>query len=168
MTDTTDRRSSRARTPKAGNGEGKWFRLQNGNIRVEITVRDAKGQLKRKTRNVKGGSGAMGRKKQALKELQDAHPDGKIPDPGQTVAECLDEWSKHYLSGVAGSTAENYKSMIDRHIRPAIGSKLLSELTTSDVNTFLIGMASARRGEDGEGNENVGYAKWLFALNWGA
>ena len=46
----------------------------------------------------------MGRKKQALKELQDAYPDGKIPDVGQTVAECLDEWSRYYLSGIAGST----------------------------------------------------------------
>lgn len=73
MTDTTDSRSSRAGTRKAGNGEGTWFRLQNGNIRVEITVRDAKGQPKRKTRNVKGGSGEMGRKRQALKELQDAY-----------------------------------------------------------------------------------------------
>lgn len=80
------------------------------------------------------------------------------------MAECLDEWSKHYLSGVAGSTAENYKSMIDRHIRPAIGSKLLSELTTSDVNAFLIGMASARRGENGEGNGSVGYAKSTIKL----
>ena len=164
MSDSRDSRRSRVGTRKAGNGEGTWFRLQNGNIRVEITVRDAKGQLKRKTRNVKGGSGEMGRKKQALKELQGAYPDGKIPVLGQTVAECLDEWSKHYLSGVAGSTAENYKSMIDRHIRPAVGSKLLSELTTSDVNTFLIGMASARRGEDGEGNDRVGYAKSTIKL----
>lgn len=164
MTDSNDRRRSPARARKAGNGEGTWYRLQNGNIRVEITVRDSLGKAMRKTKNVKGGSGEMGRKRQALKELQGAYPDGKIPIPGQTVAGCLDEWSKHYLSGVAGSTAENYKSMIDRHIRPAIGSKLLSELTTSDVNTFLIGMASARRGEDGEGNGSVGYAKSTIKL----
>ena len=71
MNDTTDSRSSRARTRKAGNGEGTWFRLQNGNIRVEITVRDATGKALRKTKNVKGGSGEMGRKRQALKELPD-------------------------------------------------------------------------------------------------
>ncbi len=164
MTNNRDSDEGRAGTRKAGNGEGTWFRLPNGSIRVEITVRDAKGRLKRKTRNVKGGSGEMGRKRQALKELQNAYPDGRIPDPGQTVAECLDEWSKHYLSGVAGSTAENYMSMIDLHIRPTIGSKLLSELTTSDVNAFLIGMASARRGEDAEGNGRVGYAKSTIRL----
>lgn len=154
----------RADTRKAGNGEGTWFHLPNGNIRVEITVRDAKGKTVRKTKTVKGGSGEMGRKKQALKELQDAYPDRKVPVPGQTVGECLDEWSKYYLSGVAGSTSENYKSVIDRHIRPALGTKLLSELTTSEVNTFLIGMASARRGEDGDGNDRVGYAKSTLKL----
>jgi hypothetical protein len=164
MTNNRDNRKGRVDARKAGNGEGTWFRLQNGNIRVEITVRDTKGQLKRKTRNVKGGSGEMGRRRQALKELQDAYPDGRIPDPGQTVAECLDEWSKHYLSGVAGSTAENYKTMIDRHIRPAVGSKLLSELTTSDVNAFLIDMASASRSEDGDGNGSAGYAKSTIKL----
>ncbi len=164
MSDSRDSRKSRADTRKAGNGEGTWFYLSNGNIRVEITVRDAKGKAIRKTKTVKGGSGEMGRKRQALKDLRDAYPDGKVPIPGRTVAECLDEWSKHYLSHVAGSTAENYKSMIDRHIRPAIGSKLLSELTTSDVNSFLIDMASARRGEDGEGNVSVGYAKSTIKL----
>jgi integrase len=164
MTNNRDNSKGRVGTRKAGNGEGSWFHLPNGNIRVEITVRDAKGKAIRKTKTIKGGSGEMGRKRQALKDLQDAYPDGKVPVPGQTVAECLDEWSKHYLSGVAGSTAENYKSMIDRHIRPAIGSKLLSELTTSDVNTFLIGMASTRRGEDGEGNDSVGYAKSSIKL----
>jgi integrase len=164
MTDNTDSRNSRAKTRRAGNGEGTWFRLHNGNIRVEVTVRDAKGKLKRKTRNVKGGSGEMGRKGQALKELHAAYPDGKIPVPGQTVAECLGEWSKHYLSGVAGSTAENYKAMIDRHISPALGSKLLSELTTADVNGFLIAMASARRGDDVRGNEKIGYAKATIKL----
>lgn len=164
MTDRNDGRRSRERTRKAGNGDGTWYRLQNGSIRVEITVRDAKGKAMRKTKNVKGGSGEMGRKRQALKELQSAYPDGKIPIPSQTVAECLDEWSRHYLSGVAGSTAENYKSMIDHHIRPAIGSKFLSELTTSDVNAFLVGMASARRGEDGECHEGIGYAKSTIRL----
>ena len=101
----------------------------------------------------------MGRKKQALKELQDAYPDGKIPDVGQTVAECLDEWSRYYLSGIAGSTAENYKSLIDRHIGPALGSKLVSDLTTADVNAFLIEMAAARRGA-----ERIGYAKSTINL----
>ena len=138
--------------------------MKNGNIRVEITVRDAKGQRKRKTRNVKGGSGEIGRKNQALKELHDSYPNGKIAETGQTVGECLEEWSKHYLSGVAGSTSENYKSMINRHIRPAIGSKLLSELSTSDVNAFLLDMASARRGEDAGGKEKVGYAKSTIRL----
>src|SRR5664280_1383134 len=164
MTNSGRKPIGQSKTRKAGNGEGTWFRLPNGNIRVEITVRDAKGKAIRKTKNVKGGSGEMGRKRQALKELQDTHPDGKIPDPGQTVAECLDEWSTHYLSGVAGSTAENYQSMIDRHIRPSVGSKLISQLTTSDVNTFLLGPASARRGEDGEGNDRVGYAKSTIKL----
>ncbi len=164
MGDNRASRKSRDGTRKAANGEGTWFRLPNGNIRVEITVRDSEGNAMRKTKNVKGGSGEMGRKKQALKELHDAYPDGKIPVAGQTVEECLDEWSMHYLSGVAGSTAENYRSMIDRHIRPAIGSKLLSELTTSDVNTFLIGMASACRGKDGDGNDRVGYAKSTIKL----
>ena len=164
MTNNRNSHTGRADTRKAGNGEGTWFRLPNGNIRVEITVRDATGKAFRKTKNVKGGSGEMGRKRQALKELQDTYPGGKITEPGQTVAECLDEWSTHYLSGVAGSTAENYQSMIDRHIRPAVVSKLLSQLTTSDVNTFLIGMASAHRGKDGEGSEKVGYAKSTIKL----
>jgi len=154
----------RGRRRKAGNGDGTSFRLPNGNIRVEITVRDANGNPLRRTKVVKGGSGEIGRKNQALKDLQKAYPDGKVQIPGQTVGQCLDEWSRHYLSGVAGSTAENYISMIDRHIRPAIGLKLLTELTTSDVNSFLIGMASAPRGEDREGHRRVGYAKSTIKL----
>jgi integrase len=159
-----NRRPGRPAALKAGNGEGTWFRLPNGNIRTEISVRDSSGKLKRRTKIVKGGSGEMGRKNQALKDPHDAYPDGRVPDRGLTVAECLDEWSEHYLSGVAGSTAENYKSMIDRHIRPALGSKLVSELTTAQVNAFLIRMAKARRGVDGEGDERIGYAKSTIKL----
>ena len=164
MASNRSRRPNRPAARKAGNGEGTWFRQPNGNIRVEISVRDSNGKLKRKTKIVKGGSGEMGRKNQALKDLHDAHPDGRISDSGQTVAECLDEWSGHYLSGVAGSTAENYKSMIDRHIGPALGSKLLSDLTTAEVNAFLIHMAKVRRGVNGEGNERMGYAKSTIKL----
>ena len=82
----------------------------------------------------------------------------------QTVGECLDEWSKYYLSGIAGSTAENYKSLIDRHIRPALGSKLVSDLTTADVNGFLIDMAAVRRGAVGRGSKRIGYAKSTINL----
>lgn len=152
-------RRRRATTSKAGNGEGTWFYLPNGNIKVQVSVRDREGKLRRRSRTVKGGSGEMSRKNQALKDLHSTHPDGKVPDPGQSVAACLDRWSQNYLSSVAESTAENYMSMIDRHIGPALGSKLLSDLTTADVNAFLVQMATAHRGQD-----RIGYSKSTVSL----
>ena len=149
---------------KAGNGEGTWSHLPNGNIRVAISVKDATGKRVRKTLTVKGGSGEMGRKNQALRELKEAYPNGVIPDRGQTVAECLDEWSRYYLSEVTLATAENYRTMFDRHIRPSLGNVLITELTTRDVNEFLRAMASAPRGVDGRGRERVGYAKSTIKL----
>ncbi len=164
MTDNRDSRKSRAGTRKAGNGEGTWFFLPNGSIRCEITVRDATGKVFRKTKTVKGGSGEMGRKNQALRELREEYPGGKVPEPGQTVGECLDEWSSHYLSNVAGSTADNYRTMVNQHLRPGLGTKLLSDLTTADVNRFLIRMASAVRGGDGGREQRIGYSKSTIRL----
>lgn len=48
----------------------------------------------------------------------------------------LDEWSAHYM-GVSGSTADNYRTQIEVHLKPAIGDVSLPDLKVSDVNRLL-------------------------------
>ena len=150
------------RRPKAGNGQGTWFRLPNGNLRVEITVRDAAGKAIRKTKTVKGGSGEVGRKNDALKVLLAKYPDRKLPEPEApeaTVATLMDDWSVHYLHDIASSTRENYRTQVNRHIVPALGDIPLSELSTARVNQWLRKMAT-----DGASKNSIKLAKKVLAM----
>ena len=45
-----------------------------------------------------------------------------------TLNEWLDIWENEYLADVKPSTVNNYKSLLDNHIRPKLGSFHLSML----------------------------------------
>jgi integrase len=142
---------------RAPNGSGSWYRLPSGAIRVEISVRNADGKLIRRTRNVKGGPGEVARKNEALRQLREAHPGGRLSVAPKTVGECLDDWTTHYLNNVSGSTRDNYR-IVARHLA-VLASIPLDELTTGRVNALLKEMAAAPRSAG-----RVGYSKGTIRL----
>jgi integrase len=79
-----------------------------------------------------------------LDALKAEHPDGlhvpKVPAsdsaPG-TIGALLDEWASDYLATVKGSTADNYLTQVEVHLKPALGDVLVSDLTVPQVSNFL-------------------------------
>lgn len=53
-----------------------------------------------------------------------------------TVGEWLDIWQRDYLGGVKAYTAATYKSNIENHIKPAIGSIRLEALNAHTIQEF--------------------------------
>ena len=88
----------------------------------------------------------------ALIELEALWPDGVFypetptgaSQPG-TVGALLDEWAAHYMGDVKGSTADNYQTQIDVHLKPAFGDVPLTDLKVADVNAFLRKMQTRPR-----------------------
>lgn len=68
-----------------------------------------------------------------LKSVKD---NNYTPPDKRTVSSWLDAWAAEYMSGVKPRTADSYKSMIERHIKPALGALRLVDLRGEDVQRF--------------------------------
>lgn len=68
--------------------------------------------------------------------LKSVNDNSYTPTDKRTVSSWLDAWSVEYLGGVKPRTADSYKSMIERHINPALGALRLVDLRGEDVQRF--------------------------------
>jgi len=122
---------------RASNNEGSLYQRSSDGLWVgAITLGyDDQGHAKRKTVSAK--TRAAARKK--LQALQRTIDDGlPPPDDRLTVADLLDLWLKDVVPlRVTASTLANYTSVVDNHIKPALGRKRLSKLTDDDVQRFI-------------------------------
>jgi len=140
MTDTAANARSR------GNGDGSTYVKNKSNERgpwiARLGLRDSNGTIHYVYKQAKGKSAAD----RALDALKLQFPDRKyVPKapplatasvPG-TVGGLLDEWASDYLATVRGSTADNYLTQVEIHLKPALGDVLVEELTVPMVSNFL-------------------------------
>jgi integrase len=131
-------------------------------VKIQISLHDEDGIRRRRSKTIDGGSGIKGRIREAKAELHAQYPDGKVhapvvPGVEITVGEVMDQWTAHYLHDVVKSTSENYKTMVRKHIKPALGSVPLVDLTTAAVNSWLRDLAT-------ETDDHQAYAKSTIKL----
>ena len=122
---------------RAPNGEGSIYKRKSDGrwIGVVSLGFDEAGRQRRKTVSGKTRNAALTK----LRELQRQLDEG-LPPPNNrlTVGEMLDQWLKDVVPlRVSPSTLANYSSVIKTHIKPALGRKRLSTLTTDDVQAFI-------------------------------
>jgi integrase len=68
--------------------------------------------------------------------------EGKHLGPAATLGKLLDEWLANLeRAGRSRSTIETYRTHVETHIRPALGSLRLDLLTTHDVDRYLAVLA---------------------------
>lgn len=99
------------------NSDGRWFGVVNMGS-------DSQGRLIRRSASARTRAEVV----QKMKALQRQVDDGlEAPDAQMTVAQLLDRWYSDVLRRqVALSAADNYRSIADHHIRPALGRKKLT------------------------------------------
>lgn len=77
-------------------------------------------------------------KAEVIAKLKELHRslDARIEQPTRrlTVGSFLDAWLAGLPARVEPSTVTNYTDMVKTHLKPALGAKILSQLTVSDVN----------------------------------
>lgn len=69
---------------------------------------------------------------------------------GMTLSEWLDQWMKNVKGTIRPSTFRNRWNNVEKHIKPHLGSKKLSQLTPRDIQRFYEKLAAEGRW-DGQG-----------------
>ena len=86
--------------------------------------------------------------KEVLQKLQQAATEiqkSGFQEPSKmTVGEWLDIWTAEYLGNTKPHTKKSYESIIDNHIRPAIGAVKLASLAPIQVQKMLNGVRSTK------------------------
>ena len=122
---------------RRGNGEGSIFqRSSDGRwFGVVLMGADSRGRLIRRSVSARTRTEVVDK----MKALQRQVDDGlQAPDAQMTVARLLDRWYADVLRHqVARSAADNYRSIADNHIRPALGRKKVAKLTPADVDRLI-------------------------------
>jgi integrase len=144
----TDANIKKLETPKAGNAitydkDVKGFGVRvtaAGSRAFVLNYRTRSGRERRYTIGSCDNWKATAARKEAkrLKALvdlgQDPVGDVKAERSAETVAELCERFKKEYLPRKRPSTEQDYKSMIDRTIVPALGSLKVREVTYSDCD----------------------------------
>lgn len=63
-----------------------------------------------------------------------------IPPAKLNVGQWLDVWTDEYMANLKPGTVRTYKTMINKHIKPAMGAVKLTDLHPHRVQTFLNGL----------------------------
>jgi integrase len=118
---------------KRGNGEGSITKRKDGRWMARYTVHTANGP-KRRT--------VYGRTRQEVaaklaKALSDRTEGIVYDDENMTVGEYLDRWLKSVVRGsVRQSTYDRDASLVNNHLRPALGGIKLKKLSAAHVQGF--------------------------------
>jgi integrase len=130
---------------RRGHGEGGiWFDAAHN--RYEATIEAGTDPLTGKRLRFKVRAAT---KTEVLTKMRDArkqHEAQLRPGAGAiTVGELLDRWLVSVVDGRVGSnnTRANYDQMVRLHLKPALGSIRLDQLTADHVDTFLASKAAA-------------------------
>lgn len=106
-------------------------------LRVEATADPETGRRRFVTKTFRGN------KRSAENELAQLVADvsGGRVDPGsQTFGYLVERWLDHVGPSMSPLTVTNYRSLLARHISPAIGTRLLRKLTTADLDALYRAM----------------------------
>jgi integrase len=149
---------------KRAHGEGTIFGpRKDGRWQGAITIGyTPEGRQKRRT--VYGRT--QGEVRQKLDELKAHVGSGTYVDDTRDVAEYLAEWLKHKEQRIKPRTAEIYKGLIEKHIKPRIGRVQLSKLKPMQVQQAVAGVASDVGVSTANKCRRVLYGAFKQAVRW--
>lgn len=82
-----------------------------------------------------------GEAKTHLQNQQSAKNKGEFVEPSRvTMAVLIDEWLESVRPRVTERTADGYQGLLDRYVRPVLGSKRLTQIETRDIQKLYASM----------------------------
>lgn len=148
---------------RRGNGEGSIYRRPDGTWvgQVSVGYDPATGKLKRKSFYGKTRKEVADKMAQALQELRK----GTYVEPAQTTfGEWLDKWLTSYKKGqLKPSTYESYETMVNVHIKPALGKIPMAKLQAHMLQAFYNEKLEKGRA-DGKGGLSTRMVRYLHVI----
>jgi integrase len=118
-------------TKTRGKGEGSLYKDARGLWTAVIELPPRDGKRRRKTIRSRDKATVMDRLRETQRELAER---GDLPTADQTVAQWFGYWySQIVLKEVRPKTAGGYRSIIDRHVIPEIGTLRLARVTPTSI-----------------------------------
>ncbi len=153
---------------KRANGEGSIRKRKDGRWEGRYTAGRDPQTGKPIYKNVLGKT--QGEVREKLKRAMEDNKKVDVTKTGQyTVAQWCWLWHENYCKpAVKDTTAEYYRSYIEHHMVPNIGSIKLNKLTTLDLQKFYNQTRQSGRAEKYKGMEDrslsVRTVRWLHAM----
>jgi len=148
---------------RRGNGEGTIYKRQDGTWagQVSIGYDPVTGKLKRKSFYGKTRKEVADKMAKALQEVSS----GTYVEPVQTtIGEWLDKWLAGYKKGqLKPSTYESYETLINVHIKPALGNVPMAKLQAHMLQTFYNEKLEKGRA-DGKGGLSTRVVRYLHVI----
>lgn len=119
------------------NGEGSVYQRASDKrwLGAATVGFDTNGRPKRKFVSAKTRAEAVRKLRALQQQLDDGIP---LPNTKLSLAQLLDRWLEDVIRHqVTPSTAHNYQTIANLHIKPVLGTKKVATLTTSDVDRLL-------------------------------
>lgn len=114
------------------------------------------------TLGVWSGKNTVAKARAAAEVKRGRKAEGENPKPKRLKPEfwekVVDQFKEELLDQKKPKTAENYRSVLRTHIRPAFQKKLISEISAEDIREFFKGMAPIPR----QANVCMGLLKRIF------
>lgn len=123
------------KSKKTGNGGGTIRKRADGRWEARYTHGFDTESGKQIQKSVYGKTQSEVRKK--LQAICTAIDTGNYIEPSKlTVGNWLDIWLKEYTGSIKPLTLKSYRTAINNHIKPSLGSIKLSSLGTHSIQTF--------------------------------
>lgn len=119
------------RQRRRANGEGSVYQTKEGIWKASITVTSIDGKQKRIVRNAKS-------QRAALMKLEDIRSEFRnLANHPESIT--VDELGQRLLLNIEGekSTLDHYRLLLEQHIGPALGSRLVASLTGLEVQEWI-------------------------------
>ncbi len=134
-------KQSKRKQHKRGNSEGSIYHMQDGRWRAAVTTgKNAEGKPIRKVYTAATRHEVAD---ELTKALRDQQRGINIDPKKRTVADFLDSWLEGIKRDVAPSTYISYEGAARLHIKPALGSVLLTKLHPEQIQRFKRAMLEA-------------------------
>lgn len=127
---------------KRANGEGSTYKRADGSWAGALSYKDAAGVGKRRTVYGRTQAEVRAKLKDAQQRLDAGQP---VKDAASTVAAWLDDWQTKALeaSDRKQATKDLYRTVVRKHLVPALGGLSLDRLRPSDVEALVVSRREA-------------------------
>ncbi|MFZ5639182.1 MAG: site-specific integrase [Bacillota bacterium] len=152
-----------AKKTKRGHGEGSIYQRSDGRWVGQVSVGYDPANSRNRRLTFYGKTKKEVQEK--MREAQYQHQNGTLVEPSKlALGQWLDDWLNVYVkNSVKLSTWENYKIMVETHLKPSLGHFMLKDLRPEHVQVIINQKLESGR-KDGKGGLSSRHVNYMITI----